>query len=99
MIDTDLQRAHAGDVKKINKRDDLMIFKQAHSTSFHSYLFYWLNSPPLMVSDFLTSAIEHILNADLLRAIDGNNLTLDHCFDIADIWGECPSSFSLMYKK
>ena len=41
--------------------------------------------PPLMVSDFLTSAIEHILNADRLRAIAGNNLTMDHCFDIADI--------------
>ena len=39
-FDADSQRANAGDVKKINKRDDLMIFKQAHSPSLHSYLFY-----------------------------------------------------------
>ena len=52
-----------------------------------------------MVSDFLTSAIEHILNADRLRAYAGDNLTLDRCFYLANIGGECPSSFSRMYKK
>ena len=40
LVDADSRRANAGDVKKINKRDDLMISHHARSPSLHSYLFY-----------------------------------------------------------
>ena len=53
-FDADSRRANAGDVKKINKRDDIMISQQGGSPSLHSYLFYWLNSPSLMANNFLT---------------------------------------------
>ncbi len=53
-FDADSRRANAGDVKKINKRDDLMISHHARSPSLHSYLFYCLNSPSLMANNCLT---------------------------------------------
>ena len=53
LVEADSRRANAGDVKKINKRDDLMISHQARSPSLHSYLFYCLNPPSLMANGAL----------------------------------------------
>ena len=40
LVDADSRRANAGNVKKINKRYDLMISHHARSPSLHSYLFH-----------------------------------------------------------
>ncbi len=64
----DLQRANAGDVKKIKNCNDLMISQQTHSSSLHSYVF--LIEFPLFDGsyNFLTFAIDGLFNADTLRA-------------------------------
>ena len=72
MVDADLQSANAGDVKKINKRDDSTISHQAHSPSMHSYLFYWLKPPSLMADNFLTIVFLGLVEADSQRANAGN---------------------------
>ena len=72
LFDADLQRANAGDVKKINKRDDQLISHQAHSPSLHSYLFDSKNSPSLMANNFLTIAIDGFVDADSRRANAGD---------------------------
>ena len=72
LVDADLQRANAGDVKKINKRDDQPISHQAQSPSLHSYLFKSKNPPSLMAGNFFTIVINGLVDANSLRANAGD---------------------------
>ena len=79
--DADSRRANAGDVKKFNKRDDQTISQQARSPSLHSYLFYSVNSPSLMAVNYLTIAIDGLVDADLQKTKAGDVKKINKCDD------------------